>query len=69
MKIEILNFVNSNTDRSTMDTLSTKEIAVAFNIPTNKAYSILKSLSDSKQITYMEPQNRNNLGCADWVKN
>lgn len=69
MKTQILKFVIENTNRSTMDDLSTREIAKHFNITTSQAYSNLKQLAAEKELTYLEPSNGNNLDCAGWIAN
>jgi hypothetical protein len=52
-----------------METLSTKDVANKFALTTLDAYKILKSLSDDKLITHLEPVNANKFDCCDWVKN
>lgn len=66
MKNEILKFVKSNTSSRTLETVSTKEVAVNFGIATSEAYSILKSLSSKRLIVHYDPINGQNLECADW---
>lgn len=69
MKDQILDFVLKNTKYETMDCLSTKKIAITFNITTSKAYSILTQLAKEKKITHLDPVNQQNLQCCDWIEN
>lgn len=66
---KIYAFILQNTDRGTMDCLSTKEVSSEFNISMQEAYKLLCGLSDGNLITKLDPVNGNNFMCCDWVKN
>lgn len=68
MKQAILQYINNHTDRNKMDTVSTIIIARVFNLQTNTAYIILKSLADEKKIMHLEAVNGDNFHCADWCR-
>lgn len=66
---KIYAFILQNTDRETMDCLSTKEVSNEFGISMQEAYRLLSGLSNDNLITKLDPVNGNNFMCCDWVKN
>jgi len=66
---QVFDYVTANTDRPTMDCLSTKEIAKVFNLSVPVAFKVLNELSTKKLITKLEPIDSNNLNCCDWINN
>jgi hypothetical protein len=67
-KEDVLKYVLENTHREKLNEVSTRQVALKFNVTVNKAYVILKGLAKEKKIEHLDPVNGDNFSCAGWIR-
>lgn len=67
LKIEILEYLKINTDLKDKLCVDTQTIAYSLRIRSEYCFKLLKELLKEKKIIHLNPINRNNFNCADWI--
>ena len=67
LKIEILKYLKDNTNINDKLCVDTQTIAYNVRIRSEYCFKLLKELLKEKRITHLNPINKNNFNCADWI--
>lgn len=65
----ILEYINNNTHRATLEEKTTKEVAAHFGLDTKITYEVLSKMAAESLITKLSPVNEDNFSCCGWVRN
>ena len=65
---QVLNFINTKTERETLEEQSTKQVAAKFSITSKEAYKILCGLAKKGLIEKLAPVNGDNFDCCGWIR-
>ena len=66
---QVLNWINEETHRLSLEEKSTKQVAAKFNLTTNVAYKLCSILAQKGLITKLDPVNGNKFDCCGWIRN
>lgn len=67
LKKEILSYLKANTDMNDKLCIDTQTIALNMKIRSEYCFKLLKELLKEKKIIHLNPINKNNFNCADWI--